>query len=30
MHKAEVICVEGREIIIKNRARLDELCHLLQ
>ena len=30
LHKDEVIGVEGREIIIKNRARLDELCHLLQ
>jgi CRP/FNR family transcriptional regulator, anaerobic regulatory protein len=27
LHKEEVINVDGREIEIKNRAKLDELCH---
>ena len=27
LHKEEVISVDGREIVIKNHQRLNELCH---
>ncbi len=30
LHKEDVISVDGREIVLKNHERLDELCHLLQ
>lgn len=30
LQKDDVISVDGREIVIKNRGRLDELCHTLQ
>jgi CRP/FNR family transcriptional regulator len=30
LQKEEVISVDGREIVIKNRQRLDQLCHSLQ
>jgi CRP/FNR family transcriptional regulator len=30
LQKDEVISVDGREIVIRNRDRLDELCHSLQ
>lgn len=30
LHKEDIISVDGREIVIKNRPRLDELCHQLQ
>ncbi|HTQ98802.1 MAG TPA: fumarate/nitrate reduction transcriptional regulator Fnr [Candidatus Acidoferrum sp.] len=30
LHKDDVIGVDGREIVIKNREKLDELCHQLQ
>ncbi len=30
LHKEEVISVDGREIVLKNHERLDELCHQLQ
>ena len=30
LHKEDVISVDGREIVLKNHERLDELCHQLQ
>lgn len=30
LHKEDVISVDGREIVLKNHQRLDELCHQLQ
>jgi len=30
LHKEDVIGVDGREIVLKNHQRLDELCHQLQ